>query len=366
LLKRSHSGLPAGRHGGLTVAELLVAVAVVGVLSALLLPAFSRARSNARMAVCLGNIHTIAQAVRMYLADNDGSLPPMERSQRIIAYFNTRPGGGGTDQWNETKNPTCHLRAGQSNPYLRWPVILDQYLPTRDVWRCPDARLEGGASFINGGHDWVAHLRANEGKWGRYSPGHLCPRSLSFPAGWGGDVTDSLIQGQQAVPRSDRGRPASAGMFIQSVAANEMADDKPDYRLEDSAWFVVVADGGGSLGGFCAGTLAYPDLCHLECASANPSDLSHWQADWENCPWSRRCGAIAEMKLNVNLRRLYARHQGGVNIGFLDGHARWFDSEEVLAQAPTFANPQRGELRGIEPWGPTKDMPWDESIAPLY
>ena len=350
----------------LAAGEFLTALTIVAVLSALLLPAFAYARAQARQAVCLGNIRSIAQALRMYLADSDGSLPPMERDPKVVAYFNARPGGGGTDQWNPATSPNCHLRATQSNPYLRWPVILDQYLLTREVWRCPDARLEGGASFINGAKDWLGHLHANEGEWGRFAPDHLCPRALSFPAGWGGEVSDTLTQGRLAVPRGERGRAASAGMFLQSVAANEMADDKPDYRMEDPAWFVVVADGGGSLGGFCGGTLAYPDLCHLECASAFPIDLAHWQADWQNCPWSRQCGAIAEMKLDVNMRRSYARHDGGVNIGFLDGHAMWLDSEEVLAQAPTFANPRRGKLRGIEPWGPTKDLPWDESIPPLY
>ncbi len=350
----------------LTIGELLTALAILVALSVLLLPVFVSARDQTRTAICLGNVRTIAQAIRMYLGDNDGSLPTMECDPKVIAYFNTRPGGGGSDQWNESRNPTCHLRASQSNPYLRWPVILDEYLPTREVWRCPDARLEGGASFINGYEDWVGHLDATKGKWGRHSAGRLCPKALSFPAGWGGEVTDTVMQQRLALPRSDRNKPTSPGMFLQSIAANEMADDKPDYRLEDPAWFMVVADGGGSLGGFCAGTLAYPDLCHLECASATPVDLFHWEADWKNCPWSKQCGAIAAMKSDVSLRRPYARHHGGVNIGFLDGHAAWFDSEQVIAQSPTFANPNRGKFRGYEPWGPTKDMPWDENIPPLY
>jgi prepilin-type processing-associated H-X9-DG protein len=128
----------------------------------------------------------------------------------------------------------------------------------------------------------------------------------------------------------------------------------------------VVADGGAVLGGFCTGTLAYPDLCHLECASAVPIDLAHWQADWEKCPWSQECGAIADMKLDANLRLPYARHHGGVNIGFLDGHAAWWNSEEVVAQSPTTPNPQRGTLRGYDAWGPTKDNPYDPYIPPLY
>ena len=343
---------------------------IVATLSAVLLPVFARARASARQAVCLANIRTIAQALRMYLADTAGRLPPVEYNPEVLAYFNSYPGGGGKDQWNPEHFPNCH-RAKQSNPYLRWPVILDPYLISRDVWRCPDARLQGGASFINGASDWLAHLKAHKGEWGRFTVPYVCPRTLSFPSGWGGEVTDTLTQHRMALPISDRGRPASPGMFLQSIAANEIAVEKtPDISaVPDPACFVVLADGGGALDAFGAGTLAYPDLCHLECASDVPLDSAHWQADWENCPWSRQCGAIAEMKRNPELRKPYARHLGGVNLGFLDGHAQWFHSEQVIELSPSWGNPQRGKLRGYEPWGATYDAPWyspNDGIIPLY
>ncbi len=225
--------------------------------------------------------------------------------------------------------------------------------------------MEGGALFINGATDWLGHLKANQGKWGRFSPDHLCPKALSFPAGWGGEVTDSLTQGRGLIPRSERGLRNSPGMFLQSVAVNGEAAETNAYRRENPAQLVVIADGGGMLGAFCPGTLAYPDLCHLECASAARTP-GHWEADWVNCPWSRECGATAEMKLNINARRPYARHHGGVNLGFLDGHARWFDSEELIAESPTRPNPGRGKLRGFYPWGPTTDYLYDPEIPPLY
>ena len=351
------------------MAELAAAVCIVAALSALLLPVLARARGSARQALCLSNIRTIAQALRMYLADTDGRLPPVEYNPEVLAYFNTYPGGGCKDQWNPEQFPTCH-RAKQSNPYLRWPVILDPYLITREVWRCPDARLQGGASFINASDDWLGHLKAHEDGWGRFTVPYVCPRTLSFPSGWGGEVTDTLTQGGRvALPISDRGLRASPGMFLQSIAANEICEDKPSYKIEDPAWFVVLADGGGALDAFGAGTLAYPDLCHLECASDVPLDSAHWQADWDNCPWTRQCGAIAAMKRNPELRRPYARHLGGVNLGFLDGHAQWFDSEQVIALSPSWGDPQRGKLRGYEPWGPTYDAPWynpNDPMRPLY
>ena len=58
------------------------------------------------------------------------------------------------------------------------------------------------------------------------------------------------------------------------------------------------------------------------------------------------------------LRKSHARHFGGVNIGFLDGHAQWFDSEQVIELSPTRTNLDRGRLRGYTPWGPTRDASW--------
>ena len=136
------------------------------------------------------------------------------------------------------------------------------------------------------------------------------------------------------------------------------------YESEGPAWYVVVSDGGATLEGFNTGTLAYPDLCHLECAG--PGD---WEADWEKCPWSKECGATGAMKTNPELRKPYARDFGGVNIGFLDGHARWMHSEEVIAESRSHGDRYRGRLRGYGPWGPTKDAPWydpDEGIPPLH
>ena len=351
----------------LTLTELLVLLALTAILSAMLFPVFAASRERARQAVCLANIKSICRAFHMYFSDNDGRFPPKELNREILVYFNSRPGGAGDDMWDPDQQGAtvyCH-RSRLANPYLRRPVLLDPYLPGRDVWRCPSARLENGASFINGASDWLGRLQAYEGEWGVDSPGQFCPAEGSFPQGWGGEVTDSLIQRRLAVPRTDRGRVASPGMFIQSIGVTEAVASYPmDVLVEDPAWFVICADGGATVHDFCTGTLAYPDLCHLECAGA-----SDWQPKWDECPWSRECLASPEMTSDPALRKRYARHFGGVNIGFLDGHARWMHSEEVIAEAPSHGDLGRGHLRGFDPRGPTWDADWydpEAGITPLY
>ncbi|MGD0113634.1 MAG: hypothetical protein ABSD48_17385, partial [Armatimonadota bacterium] len=49
----------------------------------------------------------------------------------------------------------CQNRADQSDPYLRWPVILDEYIKNRDVWNCPSSRCTGAFGIIDPlGMDW--------------------------------------------------------------------------------------------------------------------------------------------------------------------------------------------------------------------
>ncbi len=55
--------------------EILVVVAVLGILAALLFPAFSRAREKARGATCLSNYRQIGLAIHQYAQDNDDLSP---------------------------------------------------------------------------------------------------------------------------------------------------------------------------------------------------------------------------------------------------------------------------------------------------
>ena len=66
-----------------TLIELMVVLAIIGILASLLIPALGKARESARSAVCLNNIKQIGLAISMYENDDEGILPQIDKSIAI-------------------------------------------------------------------------------------------------------------------------------------------------------------------------------------------------------------------------------------------------------------------------------------------
>ena len=290
----------------------------------------------------------------MYLADNNDTLPPGEHRQEVIDYFDTQPGTRGgydTADWSPEDGGHC-WNAYEGNPYLRWPVIMDEYVKNRDVWRCPSAKVQRGASIIIPDPDWLRYYETNPGWWG-WDEGQwsICDGG-TWPPGWGGDVTDTVLQQRVALDVSggSRGTEGVSKVFVLSIACGEeSSQDVKLVEVQDPVRYAIVADAGAQTKVLTVGTTAYPDICCAECAG-----ITWYANDWPvvsdpikgivDCPQpggGDYCGAADPatcVELHAKLdwmkdpdrRKASTRHLGGVNIGFLDGHASWVNSERLL------------------------------------
>jgi prepilin-type processing-associated H-X9-DG protein len=307
---------------------------------------FARARESARKIQCLSNIKNIALAINMYMTDYD-SFWPWDHSNAIDSVAQTLWGQspGNYSQSNIRAITNC-------NPYLRPAVLLDEYTKNRDIWQCPSAKAETTAGWIvpmgRNGY-WVNAYIDNAGSynsaWG--DPANIGPCYLgAFPSGWGGSLTDSFAQGGGSDARvggETRGATASnPGGFTYSIGivgatccpTLEMYRGKKLSQIGDASSAVVVADGSFSITRQpWAAAIAYPDTC------GNPSypcDSKGWGPQLQ-CFWSAGVDITSQSQFDDFLaggqtEKSSTRHLGGINIGFVDGHAAWMPSRELVAK----------------------------------
>mgnify|MGYP005836100627 CR=1 FL=1 len=298
------------RRRGFTLIELLVVIAIIAILAAMLFPVFARARESARKIQCLANVKNIATAIQMYLVDYD-RLPPCELNQAAKDYFANGPGRGSPS--------SCCNRAPQANPFLRWPVILDEYTKNRDVWRCPSSGMWVGVEWIvpDYGRGYLAYLQATEGEWGRRDPecggGPCC---LAFPPGWGGAITDSIAQ------HSHAGQDNNA---IEITISTPNLYNVKTSQIGDPAWLVVCGDS------TVHENILGPSGILYELCRTNDCACGDW-SDGQDCTLDPNY--LDQWRTDAGFRRQFTRHLGGSNVGFADGHASWWAAEALETAAP--------------------------------
>ena len=93
------------REQGFTLIELLVVIAIIAILAAILFPAFAKAREAARRSACTSNLKQIGLGIMQYSQEYDEKLPP--------------------------------AKSGSGSSVLPWPELINPYLKSVDLFRCP-------------------------------------------------------------------------------------------------------------------------------------------------------------------------------------------------------------------------------------
>ena len=118
-----------GAERGFTLVDILVSIAVMGLLIGILLPSISRVRESARRVICQSNLKQVGLGITMYADDNYGLIP--------ASAF------GDNDNYEQRPTEMMLLHMGESSPGdwegLGW-LVESQHITAEGVFYCPSHR----------------------------------------------------------------------------------------------------------------------------------------------------------------------------------------------------------------------------------
>ena len=105
------------KKAGFTLVEIMIVVAIIGLLAAIAIPNFVKARGTAQKNACINNLRQIDGAKEQWALETKqktGATVGAEQETAINAYIKggapTCPGGGGAYTYgNVDAKPTCTL-----------------------------------------------------------------------------------------------------------------------------------------------------------------------------------------------------------------------------------------------------------------
>jgi prepilin-type N-terminal cleavage/methylation domain-containing protein/prepilin-type processing-associated H-X9-DG protein len=147
--------LPGRQRGdcAFTLVELLVVIAMIGVLSALLLPALGRARARAQGIACLNNTRQLGLAWLLYADDHEARLPYNlggDAARKTVALRTNLNWVNNVMTWelDADNTNTATITEASLGPYANRAV---------SIYRCPSDQV---LSAIQRTAGWTARIRS--------------------------------------------------------------------------------------------------------------------------------------------------------------------------------------------------------------
>ena len=109
--------IKTSRKAGFTLVEIMIVVAIIGLLAAIAIPNFIKARTTAQANACINNLRQIDGAIQQWALENNKAAGTSVTSTEVTPYlgrgsagnYPSCPGGGTYTLKDVSTAPTCSL-----------------------------------------------------------------------------------------------------------------------------------------------------------------------------------------------------------------------------------------------------------------